>query len=40
MMNLLKIQKKLEALDVCGVDNWEGYNEALEYLEDMEKESE
>ena len=37
---LVENTKKLEALDACGGDNWEGYNEALEYLEDMEKESE
>lgn len=37
---LVENSKKLEALEDCGVDNWEGYDEALEYLEDMEKESE
>lgn len=37
---LMENSKKLEALEDCGVDNWEGYDEALEYLEDMEKESE
>ena len=37
---LVENTKKLEALDACGVDNWEGYDIALEYLEDMEKESE
>ena len=38
--DLIENSKKLEALEDCGVDNWEGYDEALEYLEDMEKESE
>lgn len=28
--------KMLGCLDACGVDNWEGYDIALEYLEDME----
>lgn len=38
--DLIENSKKLEALEDCGVDSWEGYDEALEYLEDMEKESE
>lgn len=40
MDKLIEDSKMLEALEACGVDNWEGYDEALEYLEDMEKESE
>ena len=28
--------RKLNALDLCGVDNWEGYDDAMEYLENME----
>lgn len=36
---LIKDSKMLECLDVCGVDNWEGYDIALEYLEDVEKKS-
>lgn len=40
MDKLIEDSKMLEALEACGVDNWEGYDCALEYLEDMNKESE
>lgn len=28
----------LEALQACGVDDWEGYEEAVEYFNNMDKE--
>lgn len=34
---LIKDQKKLRALESAGVDNWDGYDTALDILEDMEK---
>ena len=30
---LLTAAKKLRALEAAGVDNWEGYDIAMEYLE-------
>lgn len=32
--NLLADQKKLRALEAAGVDNWDGYEYALELLEE------
>lgn len=29
--NLIKARNKLEALESCGVDNWQGYSDAMEY---------
>jgi hypothetical protein len=31
---LIEDQKKLNALESAGVDNWEGYDEAMEFLDD------
>jgi hypothetical protein len=31
---LLKTEKKMFALEAAGVDNWEGYGEAMSQLED------
>ena len=31
---LIKDQKKLRALEQAGVDNWEGYSEAMEILQE------
>lgn len=31
---LLEAQKMLDALEGAGVDNWEGYSEAMKLLED------
>lgn len=33
---LLKDQELLEALQAAGVDNWAGYSDAIEMLEDEE----
>lgn len=33
---LLNDSNKLKALENCGVDNWEGYDDAMEYLENKE----
>ncbi|MEM2159330.1 MAG: hypothetical protein QXN55_00035 [Candidatus Nitrosotenuis sp.] len=35
---LQEAEKKLSALEAAGVDNWEGYDYAMEILEDMEYE--
>lgn len=35
-IELLESEQKLDALDACGVDNWEGYGEAMRMLEDEE----
>lgn len=32
---LLEAEEMLEALEACGVDNWEGYDEALDMFEAM-----
>ena len=32
--SLLEDQKMLNALDGAGVDNWQGYDDAMELLED------
>jgi len=32
--SLIKAQRKLAALEACGVDNWEGYSDAMELLDD------
>lgn len=37
---LLRDQRKLHALEAAGVDNWCGYPEAMEILEEMENENE
>jgi hypothetical protein len=34
---LLEDQKMLDALKGAGVDNWEGYDDALDTLEDVAK---
>lgn len=34
--SLLKDSEKLSALEAAGVDNWEGYDSAMELMEDME----
>jgi hypothetical protein len=34
---LIKDRNKLSALKSAGVDNWEGYDTALDILEEMEK---
>ncbi len=36
---LLKDQRKLIALESAGVDNWQGYGDAMEILEEMENEN-
>lgn len=33
---LLQAQRKLDALEASGVDNWEGYDEAMSELGDEE----
>ena len=35
---LQKAAAMLNALETCGVDNWEGYSEAHEYLRTQEEE--
>jgi hypothetical protein len=40
LQELLKAEAKLIALEAAGVDNWEGYDEAMEILEEMENEEE
>ena len=35
---LLAKEAKLEALEAHGVDNWTGYGDAMEYLEELENE--
>lgn len=37
---LLDAQNKLSALQAAGVDNWDGYDYAMEMLNDEEEESE
>ena len=32
---LLNIQARLDCLEASGVDNWCGYDEAMEYYEEM-----
>jgi len=34
--SLLEDSEKLSALEAAGVDNWEGYDNAMEMMEDME----
>ena len=34
--SLLENSKKLEALEGAGVDNWQGYDYAMELLREME----
>lgn len=31
---LIKAEEKLEALEGAGVDNWEGYDIAMEFMEE------
>lgn len=31
---LLEAEQILSALEMAGVDNWDGYDDALDYLED------
>lgn len=33
---LLNAEKKLGALEASGVDNWSGYDDAMEWLEESE----
>lgn len=35
---LVEDQEMLEALRCCGVDNWDGYSDALELLEEWNEE--
>jgi hypothetical protein len=35
--SLLEAEAKLEALEAAGVDNWDGYDYAMEILAEMEK---
>lgn len=37
---LLADSQKLNALECAGVDNWEGYSEAIELLDEWQKEDE
>lgn len=34
LVQLIKDSYKLSCLEACGVDNWEGYSEALRFDED------
>ena len=34
--SLLEDSEKLSALEAAGVDNWEGYDNAMEMMKDME----
>ena len=34
--SLLEDSEKLSALEAAGVNNWEGYDSAMELMEDME----
>ena len=34
--SLLEDSEKLSALEAAGVDNWEGYDNAMEMMQDME----
>jgi len=36
----LKAERKLEALEGCGVDNWEGYDDAMKIFWDEEVDEE
>lgn len=36
-VDLLAAQEKLSALEAAGVDNWEGYAEAMATLEDSDE---
>ncbi len=36
-INLCAAKEKLEALETFGVDNWEGYQAAMDSLEDIEE---
>jgi hypothetical protein len=35
IIQLLEDAKKLQALEAFGVDNWQGYDAAMEYLEEL-----
>ncbi len=37
-IDLLAAKEKLEALETFGVDNWGGYQEAMDSLEDSDEE--
>lgn len=37
-LDLLADRNKLWALEACGVDNWEGYSDAIGSLEDEDEE--
>jgi len=39
LLSLLKESRQLYSLERAGVDNWEGYDERWEYLEDYEEPS-
>jgi len=34
--SLLEDSEKLSALEAAGVDNWEGYDDAMEMMQEME----
>lgn len=36
-LSLLEADRMLRALEAAGVDNWEGYDEALENVEEAEE---
>ncbi len=38
--SLCRDEEKLAALEMAGVDNWEGYDEAMRILREMRKENE
>lgn len=37
LLELLKAEDKLDALEACGVDNWSGYEYVYEYLTSEEE---